>query len=255
MKRTITIFLALALLCALPVGAAPAVTVSYDGAALDVPAVLRQGVTYVPLRAFCDAVGRCEVRWDGARRQASVSGAVTLTVTAGAATAQCAAGTVALAGASYLENGTLWTPVRALGAGMDCQVSWLAGSRSAALTSGSVWWLARIIEAEAGGEPRQGKIAVGNVVLNRVASADFPDSVYGVIFDRVNGVQFTPAANGAIWCTPSAASLAAARACLAGESAAGACLYFFNPRTATLQSWIVQNRAFHSRIGNHDFYL
>ena len=65
-----------------------------------------------------------------------------------------------------------------------------------------VLWLSRIIIAESRGESLLGQIAVGNVVLNRVKSRDFPNTIYGVIFDRKYGVQFTPVANGTIYNTP-----------------------------------------------------
>lgn len=81
-----------------------------------------------------------------------------------------------------------------------------------------VYWLSRIIYAESGNQPLDGKIAVGNVVLNRVASPRFPNSVYEVIFQRN---QFTPAANGSINRTPSAESVVAAKLCLDGANTAG----------------------------------
>ncbi len=92
-----------------------------------------------------------------------------------------------------------------------------------------VYWLSRIIYAESGNQPLDGKIAVGNVVLNRVASPRFPNSVYEVIFQRN---QFTPAANGSINRTPSAESVVAAKLCLDGANTAGSALYFVNPTVA-----------------------
>ena len=58
-----------------------------------------------------------------------------------------------------------------------------------------LYWLSRIIYAESGAETLDGQIAVGNVVLNRMASKEFPDSIPGVIFDRVDGIQFEPVEN------------------------------------------------------------
>lgn len=61
-----------------------------------------------------------------------------------------------------------------------------------------VYWLSHIINAEAGNQPMDGQIAVGNVVLNRVADKRFPNSVKEVVFDRRGGVaQFSPTADGA----------------------------------------------------------
>lgn len=119
--------------------------------------------------------------------------------------------------------------------------------------SDSVYWLSRIISAESRGEPFRGKIAVGNVVLNRVRSKNFPNSVYGVIFDKNNGVQFTPVAIGTIYNTPDAESVIAAKLCLEGVSVSRNILYFLNPDTAQ-NFWITENRSYVTTIGNHKFY-
>ena len=71
-------------------------------------------------------------------------------------------------------------------------------SGSAFYDADVVYWLSRIISAESRGEPLIGQIAVGNVVLNRVRSSAFPNTVWGVIFDRKWGVQFSPVSNGTI---------------------------------------------------------
>ena len=84
-----------------------------------------------------------------------------------------------------------------------------------------LYWLSRIISAESRGEPLEGQIAVGNVVLNRVASADFPDTIYGVIFDDRWGGQFTPVRNGTIYQVPSARSVEAAGLSLSRGHTAG----------------------------------
>lgn len=118
---------------------------------------------------------------------------------------------------------------------------------------GAVYWLSRIISAEARGESLQGKIAVGNVVLNRVRSNQFPNTIYGVIFDKKYGVQFAPTANGTVYNTPTAESVIAAKMCLEGYSISNTALYFFNPRY-TSGSWVKQNRKYAFTIGNHDFY-
>ena len=118
---------------------------------------------------------------------------------------------------------------------------------------GAVYWLSRIISAEARGESLQGKIAVGNVVLNRVRSSQFPNTIYGVIFDKKYGVQFAPTANGTIYNTPTAESVIAAKMCLEGYSISNSALYFFNPKY-TSGSWVRQNRQYAFTIGNHAFY-
>lgn len=121
-------------------------------------------------------------------------------------------------------------------------------------THDEVYWLARIIHAESQGESMAGKIAVGDVILNRRKSPEFPNTIYGVIFDTKHGVQFEPVINGSIYNTPGAESVAAAKIALKNESSVGECLYFFAPKLAT-SSWIERNRQYYTTIGNHVFYL
>ena len=116
-----------------------------------------------------------------------------------------------------------------------------------------VLWLARIIHAEAQGEPLLGQIAVGGVVLNRVKSPSFPNTIYSVIFDRKYGVQFSPILNGTIYNTPSYNSTLAAKICLEGTDVSEGALYFLQPHLST-SSWIPKNRPYAYTIGNHDFY-
>lgn len=116
-----------------------------------------------------------------------------------------------------------------------------------------LYWLSRIIYAEAGTEPFEGMIAVGSVVMNRVASDSYPDTVYGVIFDKKFGVQFTPAATGTVYRTPSKDAITAAKICLAGYSVSEEILFFLNERIATC-TWTRDNCQYVMTIGNHDFY-
>lgn len=121
-------------------------------------------------------------------------------------------------------------------------------------SSVDLYWLPRIIEAEAGAEPYKGKIAVGNVILNRVNSKDFPNTVKGVIFEYYQGIpQFSPVAEGTIYNTPSQASINAANDALNGVRPVGSATYFFNPDKAE-GKWIVNNKTYVKRIGNHVFY-
>jgi len=114
-------------------------------------------------------------------------------------------------------------------------------------------WLSRIIHAEARGEPYEAMLAVGNVVLNRRESPMYPDTVRDVIFDRRNGVQFSPTVNGAINNTPSIACVLAAIEVLEGRQNAEGVLFFKNPRI-TGSSWMSRNRQFAFSLNNHDFF-
>lgn len=112
--------------------------------------------------------------------------------------------------------------------------------------------LERLVEAEAGGEPYAGKLAVATVVINRLNSKDFPNTIRGVIYQKN---QFTPVANGAINKKASAESKRAVRQVVdeGYRSFGPEVCYFLNPRIAT-SKWIIRNCTFVVRIGNHDFY-
>ena len=143
-------------------------------------------------------------------------------------------------------------------------MTWDSGSGAVELHSGTgpilsgdqyynadnLYWLSHIIYAESGNQPLDGKIAVGNVVLNRMNSPMFPNTVYGVVFQRN---QFTPVANGSIYLEPNEESVAAAKLCMDGANTAGSSLYFVNPRTAP-NSWASRNRPYVATIGAHAFF-
>ena len=164
-------------------------------------------------------------------------------------------------------NGTLYVPIRAVARAYDAKVGWNDASRSVTITDkggvcaaadevywdGAVLWLSRIIYAESRGESLLGKIAVGNVVMNRVDSKLFPNTIYSVIFDTKYGVQFTPVATGAIYNNANAECIRAAKMVLEGTSVNDGVLYFMNPKIAT-SNWISKNRTFAFAIGNHWFY-
>ena len=160
------------------------------------------------------------------------------------------------------KNSSLLVPVRVLCRALGATVRWNSGtvyitSGSGPITPGgqaypqdSLYWLSRIIYAESGNQPLAGKIAVGNVVLNRVNSPAFPNSVYAVVFQQS---QFTPVMNGTIYSTPNAESVIAAKLCLDGANTVGDALYFVNPR-ATPGSWAYRNRPHVATIGAHAFF-
>ena len=133
---------------------------------------------------------------------------------------------VSRSGAVSLRNGRTYVPLRPLCEALGLSVQWDSDLGGAAVRSGKarsydaedLYWLSRIISAESRGESLEGQIAVGNVVLNRVASREFPDTIPGVIFDRVDGVQFEPVSNGTVYKAPTAQATEAARRVLAGEN-------------------------------------
>lgn len=125
----------------------------------------------------------------------------------------------------------------------------LTGTVSAALYRESeLSILARLVSGEARGEPYIGQVAVAAVVLNRVRSDDFPDTVSAVIFQ--------PGAFDAVWdgqfdMTPTDSALRAARDAMNGWDPTGGCTYYYNPSTAT-NAWI-WTRDVQLTIGRHAF--
>ena len=115
-----------------------------------------------------------------------------------------------------------------------------------------VFWLARIIHAEAANQPLAGQIGVGNVVLNRVDSPDFPSTVFDVIFDMEHTIQFEPISNGSVYATPDEQSRIAACLCLDGYNTVGDSLYFVNPAHGS--GWFDSALDLTITIGGHNFY-
>ena len=167
----------------------------------------------------------------------------------------------------FMKNGVMYAPVLLMTKAFGASARWSNSNSSFYITKGTggiisgdnfyrddeVYWLSRIINAESGGEILKGKIAVGNVILNRVKSKSFPNTIYGVIFDKKNGTQFSPTANGTIYKAPNQDSIIAAKICLEGYSVDTGILYFVNPSVVP-HCWVCQNRPFYAKIGNHAFY-
>lgn len=224
---------------------------------------------YVSLREFSAAMDNAVVSWDAETETAHVeTDALTVSATengqyieANGRLLWCEYGTFTN------RDGVMLVPLTTISKAFGFDHTWDGATdtvyltrETAAITPASeyydadeVYWLSRIIHAEAQGEPFAGKLAVGEVVLNRVEDAEFPETVYGVIFDNASGVQFTPTVNGAIDNTPNADSVAAAKICLEGVKRHDDILYFLNPTIAT-SFWIPENRTYVCTIGSHDFY-
>ena len=115
-------------------------------------------------------------------------------------------------------------------------------------SSGDVWLLARLISAEARGEPYVGQVAVGAVVLNRVRHPSFPSTVSGVIYQTD---AFTCVSDGQFNEPIAESAYRAAQDALGGWDPSGGAIYYFNPATATSR-WI-WSRPLIVTIGNHRF--
>ena len=162
------------------------------------------------------------------------------------------------------QNGRVLVPVRTIAQAMGGWVSWSQESGVVEVYSGesaiisgesyynsdSLYWLSRIISAESGNQSLDGKLAVGTVIMNRVESPLFPNTIYDVIFAPN---QFSPASNGSINREPNAESVVAAKLILEGVRVGGSSLYFVNPST-TPNSWAERNRTYVTTIGAHTFF-
>ncbi len=108
--------------------------------------------------------------------------------------------------------------------------------------------LARVIYGEARGEPYQGQVAVGAVVLNRVKSSSFPNTISGVVYQAG---AFDAVKDGQINLTPNSTAKKAAQDAINGWDPSYGAIYYFNPATAT-NKWI-WSRPMTITIGRHRF--
>lgn len=259
-------FLGLALAAALTLPASAADTLNFNGRNLWDQAQARMvgDTTYVSLRAVAALLAPgARVSWkDG---EARVDGAgLALTARPGDQWLEVNGRALYVPDGVLLEGGAVAVPLRALATALGGQVDWDRDSgvtltpgngrpASAPYTESDLYWMSRIISAESRGEPMQGKLAVGTVVLNRVASDEFPDTIPGVIFDRKWAVQFAPVANGTVYDDPTEESVLVAKLVLEGARAAGDSLYFLAPEL-TDNHWTMENQTYVTTIGCHWFY-
>ena len=251
---------------AAPLAAAPAAEnpyhVTVNGVPMTTDPMLTaiDGVTYASLRSLCEVLTPgAQVSWNGSSATVYKEGVLSLTAVPGQ--------DYIIANGRYLptegivaKNGSVLIPLNTIVKATDASCVWISGKL--ALTTGSggilsadqfynaddLYWLSRIIYAESGNQPLSGKIAVGNVVLNRVKSPRFPNTIHSVIFQRN---QFSPAKSGTVNRTPNAESVMAAKLCLDGAVELDSVLWF---NRAGLNSWASRNRTYVATIAQHSFY-
>ncbi|HEX7058004.1 MAG TPA: spore cortex-lytic enzyme [Bacilli bacterium] len=142
----------------------------------------------------------------------------------------------------------LWKATKNWRPGMGTTAGSYTSASSSSFSKQDVTLLARVVYGEARGEPYIGQVAVAAVILNRVKSPLFPNTLAGVIFQPG---AFTAVEDGQIWLTPDKDAYKAATQAISGWDPSGGALYYFNPNTAT-SSWI-WSRPQIKRIGNHIF--
>lgn len=244
-------------------------------AALEGPSVLVDGelvetaspivyeqTTYVSLRNVTMALRPdATVTWDVDHAAVTAEG-LSITAYPGAHYLQANGRYLYLPYGVRAENNDTMVPVRELAKALGAQVWWDSNDGNIYITSGTgaivsgddyynpdcVYWLSHIISAEGGNQPLEGKIGIGNVILNRVHSSMFPNTVYEVIF-QAN--QFSPARSGAIDREPNSESVIAAKLCLDGAMILPSALWF---NRAGVSCWASKNKTCVATIGNHAFY-
>lgn len=228
----------------------------------ELPGFAVEGTAYVPLTPFLDALGGWEAVWDHSTRTAIAdTGLFSLAVPAQQSQVLADGYAYDTGSATILYDGSTYVPLRSIANLLGADVAFarwdspvvVSTGDEAAYTEEDLYWLSRIISAESQGESLLGQVAVGNVILNRAASPEFPNSIKAVVFDRKDAVQFEPVASGTIYDEPTEQSILAARLALNGTNAVGNCLYFFNP-SLSQGLWVRQNRAYFGSIGCHAFY-
>lgn len=133
-------------------------------------------------------------------------------------------------------------------AAMGVSLGSASNSSGGTNTSTDLNLLARLVYAEARGEPYTGQVAVAAVVLNRVRSSSFPNTIAGVIYQSG---AFDCVADGQINLTPNSTAKSAAQDALNGWDPSYGCLFYYNPKTAT-SKWML-SRTVKLSIGNHSF--
>ena len=113
-----------------------------------------------------------------------------------------------------------------------------------------VYLLARTIYAEGRGEPYTGQVAIGAVIMNRIRSKSFPNTVSGVVYQKN---AFTAVSDGQINLTPNDPAMKAARDAINGWDPSGGALYYYNPAVAT-SAWIFDRQTI-TVIGKHVFAI
>ena len=268
LKKTAALILAAAMgktAAAMPVD----ISVNNNYIKTDTEPRIENGRVLVPVRAAANALGCDDVSWRAGTARLCMDD-TEIEIAAGSNKALVNGKEVKFDAAARIVNDRLLVPIRFVGESFGAEVSWDSKTYTVVMqkdghsvdmslvdtsyTENDLNWLAKIVHAEAQGESDEGKTGVANVVLNRVESSEFPNTVYDVVFDRQYGVQFTPIANGAIYNDPARESYAAAKKALKGENVVGDSLYFCNPAIST-NFWIMNNRTFYKTIGKHDFYL
>ena len=244
----------------------PTLTVDGQPVPADVAKTYRGDTTYVALVPMSKCLdSTVQSKWDAGTRTATVhNDKLVLTAKAGDLYLTVNGRYFYTPEGIQIENGKIIVPLSALVKAFDGSLTWNGTTGMTAVTRGSgaaksgdqyynaddLFWLSRVIYTESGNQPLEGKMAVGNVVMNRVKHPSFPGTIEGVLAQKN---QFTTYWSGHIArSTPNAESVIAAKLVLDGgvvEEVKNA-LYF----DSAANSWASRNRTCVAVIGGHRFY-
>ena len=227
---------------------------------------MQNGVSYVSVSGMAQALDEnAQVVWDGTAGLVTVTTpGLTLTAKVGDLYLVANGRYLYLPDRVQLSGESVIVPLWAMAEAFDAALGWDSVSGQVTVTRGSgaiqsgdqyynqedLFWLSRVIDAESGNQPLEGMMAVGNVVMNRVSSPIYPNTVEGVLAQKN---QFSTYRSGRLADnTPNAARVIAAKLVLDGgvvEETEGA-LYF----DSNSNSWAARNRECVAVIGGHKFY-
>ena len=234
---------------------------------LPVSALMINGTPYVDVESYFSVLSDMRVTYYGKEKKLNVIGAgFEMDVIDGGnviyANGRCL---FSMTPSALMSDGRMYAPLNSIAKSVGMSYSYSGGRAylygevkpilyaSRFYREDEVYWLSRIISAESRGESLLGQIAVGSVVMNRVKSSLYPNTIWSVIFDKKYGVQFSPILDGSIYGEPVAASVIAAKITLEGFRVNSDALFFLYPKYST-SSWIPNNRQYLFSIGKHDFY-
>lgn len=236
----------------------PTAEATLDGESMEVEAFLYDGVSYFPLeetlKLLCpDTEVLCKAGVYTAKGES-----FTMTVEKGKTYLEINGRYLYVPGGFKVreEDGMIMVPARILGQAMGLQVDWKKKvvifttvgeplqEADKPYTDDDLDLIARVITHESGNQPLEGKMAVGNVIVNRVNSSSFPNTISEVIFQKN---QFPGATNA----TPNVESVIAAKLILEGANVVPGA-YFFNG--VGKACWASRNKELLYTIGGHAFY-
>ena len=246
-----------------------AVTLVYNGFPLELDnyARLYNGVTCVPVRDYFEAMG-CTVSWDLEQNKIFITreDGLQMELQPGSRVAKANGRCWYMTAACAYSAGVTMIPLRDAAKVFNGEVIWEKETKTAYITgaglleSGDTYynqedllWIARIVRHESCNQPLDGKVAVANVIINRMNHPGFPSTAEEVIYDTRNGVQFVKRSSKSILKDPCQTCWLAAKLALEGYETAPDCLYFASNKVAP-RCWAGRNRQVALVIGGHTFF-